>query len=306
MPLCRTVGGDRPVAAATDRILRYAVCGCPGAHFDGRGRSAGRVGVREHREAGRVQALRKRRQRLKVRRDLQQRLCRAVGRDDPSRSHIDEPCGRGEAAADDALEQTLILVGNRSEPGRRHAQPEAGRIGIDPDRHESGSTLLHQTPCVRGDAAGLQQRVRTAQRRMTCERKFGHRGEDPQPIVRGRVGGRLHEGGLGQVGPAGDPLHLVGVEIVGLEHDSDRIAEKRRVGEHVDLHEAACTHGNSIRSKRPPVRIRAGDALRVPPVCRAGRPDGSRFGDRSRSAGPRTRRPAMSMARSAHRAVPTR
>jgi hypothetical protein len=67
--------------------------------------------------------------------------------------------------------------------------------------------------------------------------------EDPHPVVGVCRRRRHHERRLGQVHPPGDALHLLGGQTVAVEHDGDRVAEIRRVGEHVDHAELAHDQG---------------------------------------------------------------
>jgi hypothetical protein len=53
---------------------------------------------------------------------------------------------------------------------------------------------------------------------------------------------RQHENGFRQVELARDRLHPRGVETLGVEHDSQRIAFQRRAGEDVEQHIAASGH----------------------------------------------------------------
>jgi hypothetical protein len=79
------------------------------------------------------------------------------------------------------------------------------------------------------------------------ERQLTGRGEDPQPVVGGRVARLEEERRLGQVRPAGDRRHRRIVELVGAGHDGDRIAHERLGGEHVDLGELQTAHPQTLR-----------------------------------------------------------
>lgn len=84
----------------------------------------------------------------------------------------------------------------------------------------------------------------SADSRMARERQLAFDGEDAYVIVRIRVGRLDEERGLGQVGPAGDGLHLGAVEVVGLEHDCKRIAFERHRSENINLLEADSASGH--------------------------------------------------------------
>ena len=85
-------------------------------------------------------------------------------------------------------------------------------------------------------------------------------GEDPDPVIRLRVGGRQQERGLGQVGPVGELLHLPGGEVAGVDHHGERVAPVVFGGEHVHLGEGATAadRGGLLahRCRLPPERPR--------------------------------------------------
>ena len=63
-----------------------------------------------------------------------------------------------------------------------------------------------------------------------------------------RIARREHEHGLGQIELAGDRLHPRVVEAVGVEHDGERVAGERRLGEHVEKAIGAA-HGEPRRRR---------------------------------------------------------
>ena len=97
--------------------------------------------------------------------------------------------------------------------------------------------LQHQAQILRGEhlrRAQMGEQRRRADRRVAGERQFARRGEYAQ---RGGVDGiarRQHEHGLRQIELASDRLHARVVEPLGVEHDRERIAGERRLGEHID------------------------------------------------------------------------
>jgi hypothetical protein len=74
---------------------------------------------------------------------------------------------------------------------------------------------------------------------MTRKGQLAPGAEDSNPIVGGGRLGRQQKGGLGQVGPIGKCLHLLGGQALAIEHHRKRIAHKGSTRKHVDLHKAA-------------------------------------------------------------------
>ena len=116
---------------------------------------------------------------------------------------------------------------------RRERQP---RIS-PPHRDQAGLAFLHDGVRIGRDPAGLQPGVTGAQRGMSGERQLPRGREDPDQVVGPAGPGRQHERGLRQVRPAREQLHLLAGEPVGAEHDRDRVAGVRGIGEDVDLTE---------------------------------------------------------------------
>jgi hypothetical protein len=85
---------------------------------------------------------------------------------------------------------------------------------------------------------------------MPGEGQLLDRGEDPDPVVRAGVGGRQHEGGLGQVHPVRELLHLLGAQALTVEHDGQRVPAIGLGGEDVDQGERA-RHGPQPAIARP-------------------------------------------------------
>ena len=100
--------------------------------------------------------------------------------------------------------------------------------------------------------------VARAERRVPGKRQLERRREDADLIVRTLDGRRQHKRRLGQVGPVGEPLHLVRREARGVEHDRDWIAAIGRGGEDVDLAKRA-QHGE--REDQPRSRGRCQRAV---------------------------------------------
>jgi len=63
--------------------------------------------------------------------------------------------------------------------------------------------------------------------------------EDADLIVRIRDARGQHKGGLREVRPAGEPLHLAYRETLAVKHDGNAVARVRRGREDVDLSEGA-------------------------------------------------------------------
>jgi hypothetical protein len=160
---------------------------------------------------------------------------------------------------DAANARTSNRHAERREHGPEHARVDFGdaqrRRGerqarsVAPHPHEAHAALLHDLARVARHAAGLQPRVAAAERRVAREGEFAAGREDAHPVVGRGVGGRQQEGGLAQIRPARVGLHLRIAQTVRVVHHGQRVAEQRRVGEHVDLREAA-VHARSKRSAR--------------------------------------------------------
>ena len=100
---------------------------------------------------------------------------------------------------------------------------------------QAGGALLHDTAGVVRYAAVVQPRAGRPKSGVPGERQFTSRGEDPQPVVRRRSGGRQNERRLGQIHPARQALHLLVSQVRAIVDDGNRIAEVGDCGEHIDL-----------------------------------------------------------------------
>ena len=109
---------------------------------------------------------------------------------------------------------------------RRRGEGQA--FALAPDRHQARGALLHDAVRRLGLAAGLQPGMAASQRRMAGEGQLAAGREDAHAVVGRRLGGRQQEGGLGQVGPLREVLHLRVVEAGAVEHHRERIAEVGR------------------------------------------------------------------------------
>ena len=85
---------------------------------------------------------------------------------------------------------------------------------------------------------------------MPGERELGDGSEDAHPVVGVRIVRRQDEGRLREVRPVREPLHLLGVEIGGVEHDRDGVAAVGHRREHVDLAEWSL-HGVTVAPVGP-------------------------------------------------------
>ena len=97
--------------------------------------------------------------------------------------------------------------------------------------------LQHQAQILGGEhlrRAQMGDERRRADGRMAGERQLATGGEDAQRRGVYGIARREHEYGLGQVELARDRLHPRVVEAVGVEHDGERVAGERRLGEHVE------------------------------------------------------------------------
>jgi hypothetical protein len=74
---------------------------------------------------------------------------------------------------------------------------------------------------------------------MPGEGKLPGEGEDPDPIV-GLLGrGRKQEGGLREVDPSGELLHLIGGQILGVHDHGERVPGQWSFAEDVDKPDSA-------------------------------------------------------------------
>ena len=151
-----------------------------------------------------------------------------------------------------------LVVGRAAAHDRRGGERQAAVGAAHP--HETGRALLHHDVGARRLAAGLQPGVARAERRMAGEGQLAARREDPHPVVGAGLRRREDERRLGEVRPVGDAGELVVGEPVTVEHDGDRVAAVRRLGEHVDLGEAAL-HGRRAWHAHPSV---GGGEIRPP------------------------------------------
>jgi hypothetical protein len=146
---------------------------------------------------------------------------------------VDE-VGRGDAEhGRDALSGGLVDW--PAAQRRRGQEGQAGRGA--PQRDQAGLAFLHDDVAPGGRAARLQPGVGGAEGGVPGERQLLRRGEDPHPVVRPLVGRRQQEGGLRQVGPAGEQPHLIVGEPVRPVHHRHRVANERLFCEYVNLPE---------------------------------------------------------------------
>lgn len=85
----------------------------------------------------------------------------------------------------------------------------------------------------------LGKQDRGADGRVPGKGQFARRGEDAQPGRMGRIVRRQHEDRLREVEFAGDGLHAGIRQPFRVQHDSQGIARKRLIGEHVEDKEAS-------------------------------------------------------------------
>ena len=147
------------------------------------------------------------------------------------------------------------LFGRRRRPAflRQAGQGEGRRerlaAAVASDADDVADPLLqHQAQVLGGEhlrRAQMGDERRRADRRVAGERQFAPGGEDAQRRGVHGIARREHEHGLGQIELAGDRLHARVVEAVGVEHDGERVAGERRLGEHVEKAVGAA-HGNLV------------------------------------------------------------
>jgi len=106
--------------------------------------------------------------------------------------------------------------------------------------------------------------MRRADARMPGEGDFLLRGENPHAVVGTRRGRRQHERRFREIGPARDCLHLVRVEVGGLEDDGERIAGARARREDIDLLEG--TRTSAHHASVPRMTVWVWPPIQMPPL----------------------------------------
>ena len=132
--------------------------------------------------------------------------------------------------------------------------------------HQTHTTFLHKLATLPGLATGLKPSVGRAQCRVARKRQLSAGREDPYPVIGPARSpfrrGRQHKGGFAQLRPAGKGLHLRVRQAIAVQHHGQRVAQKGRVGEDVDLLECAGFHGGVQRQvDQSDSRIAAANAL---------------------------------------------
>jgi hypothetical protein len=160
-------------------------------------------------------------------------------------------------------------------------QPRQGEFGAERPApaaaHEASDVadlfFEHEPHILRRQRIGssdMGEQRRRPDRRMPGERQFARRGEDPDA---GHVGGVLRledEDCLGQIEFARDRLHATVIETFGVQHDRERIAGERGLGEDVKREETARhrreppfpDRGPSIRASLRGAAVRHGEIVR--------------------------------------------
>ena len=117
------------------------------------------------------------------------------------------PGSTSERAGDFRAASSSEAGPERTSGGAAKASPCARSLAADP--HQPGLALLDDLARAARLSPGLEPGVAGAERRMAGERQLEHRGEDADPVVGLGPRRRQHEGRLGEVGPAREPLHLL-------------------------------------------------------------------------------------------------
>lgn len=127
--------------------------------------------------------------------------------------------------------------------GGRRGEGE-GAVVVGPDGDHPGQAFLDDAFGVVGCAVVFEPGVGGSQGGVPGEGEFAAGGEDPQAVVGLVAGGGQDEGGLRQVGPARDPLHVLLAHAFGVDDDGQGVAPVGFGGEDVDLGEwAGAWHG---------------------------------------------------------------
>ena len=135
--------------------------------------------------------------------------------------------------ARDLVDERVVDGPRAHERRRREGETVVGA----PDRDQAGVALLHDPVVALRHPSGGEPGVARPERRVAGEGQLRHGCEDAQAVVGGRVVRREHERRLGEVHPVREALHLLRVEIRGVEHDRDRVAAVGHGREHIDLPE---------------------------------------------------------------------
>ncbi len=115
--------------------------------------------------------------------------------------------------------------------------------------------LQNDAQVLRGEevaGAALGEQGGGSHGRMAGERQFALRRENPDPRGVDRVSRLKDEHGFRQIELGGDRLHPDVVEPVRVEHDRERVASERGLGEHVERLEPARHQENVLK---PPVDV---------------------------------------------------
>src|SRR5262249_8541076 len=148
----------------------------------------------------------------------------------------------------------LALVGcSKDRRGQREEEP----LAVHAQLHQALATLLDQPSGALGREPVAQHGVRRTDGGVAGKRDLAARGEDPQPIVRRRVGRGADEGRLGKFAPPRDLVHGRGRQRRPLEVYRHWVALEGHGGEDVHLLESDSDHGRS-----PPGSRGVGGAIR--------------------------------------------
>ena len=125
---------------------------------------------------------------------------------------------------------------------RLHEDSAFLAVAFDADRQDAGAAFLLQKSVRRLRDAGLDHRMRAADRRMAGERNLATRREDAQAIARVGLRRREHERRLDEPGPCGERLHVLAAPAVGIDDDAKRIAAAGARREDVELQVTRVAH----------------------------------------------------------------
>jgi len=170
--------------------------------------------------------------------------------DHPARAYVDQARRRNflQRRAQDCLQRCdlRIIQCGKLRFGEIKRNPAGAITGMfNRQIDQPCLALLNQGAILCFDQAGFQQRVRRANRGMTCKGKFSAWSEDANVVIRARGCYRDDEGRLRQVCSACDLLHLLGIKRAGVENDSHWISFEGYGSEDVNCFEGYAVHALS-------------------------------------------------------------
>ena len=107
-------------------------------------------------------------------------------------------------------------------------------LSVGTELNEPDAAFLNEPAIASHNAACLNRRMRSSERRMAGKWQLAARSENTEPVISVRPLRRQQERRLRQVGPGSHSLHRLRVQALRIQHDGNRVASKRGSGEDVD------------------------------------------------------------------------